>query len=226
MSERQSDEPLARVLFGTGGGSRRLRGAAVVAILVHFALFAIVFPHQERVFDVETRDATVIRRYEPPRPPEPPKPVRKHTTRVPIPDASPEEPEVLLEEMKEIEQPTVPPETEFVVGMPASTPDPAALRDAMEMETEGLLPPRLRRRVRPEYDPQRARRGIQGKVDIQIVVGEGGLVEFARVINSANDEELDKRALAAVQKWEFEPATFAGDAVPVRCMVTINFRIY
>lgn len=216
---------VADVVMGERGEGRQLRAAGVVALLLHFGAFALVIPMQPTTFDLADRDLTVVRRYEPPKPPEVTRPVRKHATRVPIPDATPFEPEPLLEE----EVDPLPPEpatTDYVLGAPVTAPEPAVVADAMDIETDGLAPPRLLRRVPPQYDPERARRGVQGKVDMQIVIGEAGTVEFARVINGTEDDELDRRALEAVQQWEFAPAMLAGVAVPVRAMVTINYRIY
>lgn len=216
---------VADVVMGERGEGRQLRAAGVVAILLHFGAFALVIPMRATTFDLESRDLTVVRRYEPPKPPEVTRPMRKHATRVPIPDATPFEPEPLLEEEAD-PLPKEAPTTEYVIGAPVSAPEPAVVRGAVDIDTAGLAPPRLVRRVSPQYDPERARRGIQGKVDMQIVIGEAGTVEFARVVNGTEDEELDRRALEAVQQWEFEPATLAGVAVPVRAMVTINYRIY
>lgn len=220
------DRSLADVVLEDRGESRQLRGAAIVALLFHFAVFAMVVPFDARIIDFETREATVIKRYRPPLPPEVKKPVRQHRTRVPIPDLTPFDPEPLLDEEVEFETPPESADTEFVVAGPVAMPEPTEILNAVDIETEGLEPPRLVRRVPPQYDPERARRGVQGKVDLQIVIGQLGLVEFARVINGTDDDELDRRALEAVRQWEFEPATMQGEAVTVRAMVTINYRIY
>lgn len=220
------NESVADVLFASRGESRRLRTAAIAAILVHFAIFAVVVPAHRRIFDVKSRQAVVIRRYRPPKPPEVTKPVHKRVSRVPIPDPTPDEPELILEESLDEIVPPPDPDTEFVVTAPSSVPEPEELSAAVDMSTEGLEPPRPIRRVQPRYDPERARRGVQGRVDIQIVIDESGKVEFARVINGTEDEELDRLAVVAVRQWEFAPATLSGEAVPVRAVVTINYRIY
>lgn len=219
-------ESVADIVFAPRGESRRLRAAGVVAIVLHFAAFAVIFPVSKPVYDLESRQAVVIKRYRPPTPPEVKRPVTRRVSRVPIPDPTPDEPEMLLEELPEELTPPPEPDTEYLVSMPTSRPDPPELAGAMDMDTTGLLPPRPIRRVQPEYDPERARRGVQGKVDIQIVIDEAGRVEFARVINGTEDEELDRLAMVAVQQWEFAPATLSGEAVPVRAVVTINYRIY
>lgn len=227
--DKERSEPVrgsvADVVLGDRGEGRQVRGAAVIALLVHFLLFALVLPYEPRVFDMEAEAATVIRRYKPPKPPEITKPRRKQATRVPIPDATPYEPEPLMDE-EEIVPPPVAPSTNYVLGAPVGLPDPPEIRNAIDMDTEGLAPPRLLHRVRPRYDPQRARRGVQGKVDLQIVIDVTGTVAFARVLNGTEDDILDETALAAVQQWEFAPATLGGDPVAVRATVTINYRIY
>ena len=110
-----------------------------------------------------------------------------------------------------------------MVGPALAPPDPVG---TVDIEAVGLVAPRLLERVVPEYDRGSARRGVQGKADISIIIGADGLVARARMINGTSDEELDQRALEAVLQWRFTPATLDGETVPVRAMVTVNFRIY
>lgn len=219
------DLSVADIVLAPRGESRRLRGAAVAALLAHFVAFAAVLPHSGRTFDVAAREAVVLRRYQPPKPPPKSQPAIRRATRVPIPDATPSEPEPLLE-LEPIIEPSPVADTEFVITAPTGGPEPVEVANAVDIETDGLQPPHPLRRVQPRYDPERARRGIQGRVDIQIVIDEAGMVRFARVLNGTEDEELDRLAMEAVRQWEFTPATLSGTVVPVRAVVTINYRIY
>lgn len=77
--------------------------------------------------------------------------------------------------------------------------------------------------VDPTY-PDSAR-GLHagGKVVVEIVVGKDGRVKDAAVRKGVY-WALDDAALAAVRKWEFEPATLDGKPVEVIFDVTFVFR--
>ena len=62
--------------------------------------------------------------------------------------------------------------------------------------------------------------------DVEIVISTEGIVSLARNLNSTTDDVLDEAALAAVRQWVFEPGSLHGELVPVRAIVTINFRVY
>lgn len=217
---------LSEVYFGEDRGHRPLRWAAVVAIAAHFIAFMLVLPDLSRDLPDLSRDLTVIKRYKPP-PPEQVerKQVKRTATRVPIPDPTPNDPEPIVPDEPE-ELPQIPVDTIYIADLPISSPLPRDFLDALDMETADLIPPTLVRRVQPRYDRDRARRGIQGSVDLQILIDDAGRVTFAQVVNSTGDEELDRLALDAVQQWEFTAAILDGVAVAVRAVVTINFRIY
>ncbi len=223
---RSPSETLLNIGFADRGEARGIKWAGIAALLAHFLTFvAVIQVGPSFQIDIDPREITVVRRYTPPEPPESVKKVvrRRKANRVPIPDASPDEPELILpEEVFIPEDERV--DSEFIATgplIPGPPPPPA-----FEMDTDALNPPRLLECVEPEYDRDRARRGVQGTIDIEIVIGPRGTVVFTRVINSTSDEELDRSALAAVEKWTFEPAELNGEPVPVRAVVTINFRIY
>lgn len=218
-------DQLSAIYFG-GHDGRRLKWAAVVAIAAHMLLFTVMLPDFSRDLPDLTRDLMIIKRYEPP-PLEQVerKQVKRAATRVPIPDPTPTELEPIMPDEDE-ELPDLPVDTVFIADQPLSSPLPGDFLDALDMETVNLQPPRVKHRVQPRYDRERARRGIQGSVDLQILVDAAGLVTFARVVTGSGDDELDRLALEAVRQWEFVPAVLEGTPVAVRAVVTINFRIY
>ena len=117
--------------FGSEVGEDRqsMKIAWIGALILHFALFIIVFPEfQTTVAEVETKEAVVIKRYKPPEPPkeQPKKKItRRRTSRVPIPDPTPDEPEpITAEETDFIETDMTQTTSEFVVGMPSGGPQP------------------------------------------------------------------------------------------------------
>lgn len=226
--ERTASGHLAEMCFAPRPGRiRRRQYAAIFAIIAHFIFFGLVFPEFDYFVPDERRQAVILRKYEPPKQrPNERKVVRKRVTPVPIPDPTPDDPEPIVLDETVFEPPIAPADAEFVADLPVSSPMPPDFLSAYDMETDNLIAPRPRRRVQPRYDRDRARRGVQGTVDIQVVINAEGLIGFAQIINGTNDDELDRLALEAVRQWEFTPAILDERPVPVRAVVTINYRIY
>ncbi len=84
-------------------------------------------------------------------------------------------------------------------------------------------PPRVLFRVRPRYPAAAAEAGIQGRVELLVLVDEAGRVEDVRV--EAGPEELRRAALDAVEAWRFTPGRRAGRAVKVWCRQVIGFTL-
>ena len=206
--------------------SRQLKWACAWALAIHFVLFAVVMPTSGTAdFAFDKAQATVIRRYKPPEI-ERPKTTRKRrkAPAVPIPDPTPSdyEPLVTEEDLREF-APEDDVDVIYNYGMPSGVGPPA---QGIPIETDGLVLPALLEQVEPDYDADRARRGVQGAADVEIVISTEGIVSLARILNSTTDEILDEAALVAVRQWIFEPGTLHGELVPVRAIVTINFRVY
>lgn len=87
----------------------------------------------------------------------------------------------------------------------------------------GVSPPRIIRKVEPEFSPLARAEHIQGTVVLQLVVTEKGRAAEIQVISPLG-YELDERAIAAIQQWEFVPGQKNGVPVPVRATIEVNFR--
>lgn len=87
----------------------------------------------------------------------------------------------------------------------------------------GVTPPRVIRKVEPEFSPLARANQIQGTVVIQLIVSEGGRAAEIQVISPLGFG-LDESAIAAIQKWEFFPGQKDGKAVPVWATIEVNFR--
>jgi len=87
----------------------------------------------------------------------------------------------------------------------------------------GVTPPRLLRKVEPEYTPSARADHIQGTVILQIVVNEKGRAADISVLSPLGFG-LDEKAQAAVEKWEFAPGMKGGIHVKILAEVMINFR--
>jgi len=70
--------------------------------------------------------------------------------------------------------------------------------------------------------PERAKRlGIEGWVNLKVVVSEEGYVEDAKVVASEPEGVFDKSTLKAAYSWRFTPGTI--DGVPVKTHWTRKF---
>jgi TonB family protein len=93
----------------------------------------------------------------------------------------------------------------------------------------GVVPPRVRREVRPIYTSAALRAKLQGIVGIDVVVMPDGTVDRARVVDSLDPAlGLDAAAMTAARRWTFEPGsgTLNDQAVPVIVRLKLEFRIH
>jgi TonB family protein len=75
-----------------------------------------------------------------------------------------------------------------------------------------------------EYPPSAARRGVEGRVYMQVIVNADGTVREANVTRGVSSA-VDDEALRVVEDAEFIPAKVDGKPVPSRTAVWIEFRL-
>ncbi len=100
-------------------------------------------------------------------------------------------------------------------------PGPPAV-DAKVAGRDVSVPPR-RKYVAPEYPADAAAQGIRGIVILEVLIGENGQVESAKVTRSIPG--LDEAAVNAVKLWEYEPTKVAGRFVKVLLSQSITFAL-
>jgi TonB family protein len=90
----------------------------------------------------------------------------------------------------------------------------------------GTFVPQLRELVDPIYPPDAIKSGLEGHVDLEVVVEIDGSVGDVRVIRSpARAASLERAAIAAARKWRFSPAT-ADRGRPVRAVATLTMSFF
>jgi periplasmic protein TonB len=90
----------------------------------------------------------------------------------------------------------------------------------------GVVPPRLRRKVDPQYSADAMRAKIQGLVVVSAVVLPDGSVTDVRVIRSLDRSfGLDLKAIEAARQWRFFPGTRQGEPVPVLVNIELEFNL-
>ena len=88
----------------------------------------------------------------------------------------------------------------------------------------GITPPSLVREVKPAYTEDARRRGLEGDVELEIVVRSDGSVGQVRLLRGLG-AGLDQRAADAVRQWKFSPARRFGTPVDVMVEVAVEFRL-
>lgn len=110
----------------------------------------------------------------------------------------------------------------------ASTPQPVAHLDDGTPVYHcgcGVIPPRLVQHQEPEYSEHARKKKISGTVVLSIIIDSAGTVRDAKVKQSL-EPTLDQQAIAAVDRWKFQPATKGGEPIAVEMEVETSFRIY
>jgi TonB family protein len=77
----------------------------------------------------------------------------------------------------------------------------------------------------PEYSDEARKARYQGSVVLQAVIGADGRPRGLQVLRSLG-MGLDQKALDAVSKWRFTPATKDGRPVAVLVSIEVAFRLY
>jgi len=78
---------------------------------------------------------------------------------------------------------------------------------------------------KPLYPLLARRRGIEGKVILQVRVGPEGDALSVQLHQSSGDDSLDKAALETVRRWRFVPARQGNTPVPATVLVPITFKL-
>lgn len=78
---------------------------------------------------------------------------------------------------------------------------------------------------KPGYPMIARRRGLQGRVLLDVRVSAEGLALFVKVKESSGHDVLDEAAVNAVAHWRFAPARRGGEAVEGTASVPVQFRL-
>jgi protein TonB len=206
---------------------RAVRLGIALAIAFHILLFFIVFPsyYEERVLKVGSTPR--VYRLKQVQFQQPPKPRVRQTVAkpkariVPIPDATPDDPEPLvLEESAEVSEIDFPEIGESVV-VPEGPAGPAI--GPMQISGNVLAPVRIHA-PDPHYPEEARHARVQGVVILQTIIDKLGNVTDVKVLKGL-PSGLTEAAVDAVSSWRFKPATLEGEPVAVYYLVTVSFSV-
>ncbi|HEX5083891.1 MAG TPA: energy transducer TonB [Blastocatellia bacterium] len=104
---------------------------------------------------------------------------------------------------------------------PPPLPLSSQLMENPEMVPESVSQSRAITRVKPDY-PQAARKmNATGKVEVEVIISETGIVIQASAVSG--HLALRAAAVEAARNWVFEPAMFNGAPVKVKSILTFVF---
>jgi len=86
-----------------------------------------------------------------------------------------------------------------------------------------VLAARVVNRVEPKYPEEARAKGIQGAVDLHVVVGTDGAV--LEETATSGDAALVQAAVDAVKQWRYQPTLLNGKAVEVDTRVVVTFSL-
>jgi len=87
----------------------------------------------------------------------------------------------------------------------------------------GVIPPVPRNHVEAEFSDQARREHFSGVCLVSVTVDSEGRPQDPHIVRAIG-HGLDAKALEAVKKYHFKPATKDGVPVPVQITVEVNFR--
>jgi len=77
--------------------------------------------------------------------------------------------------------------------------------------------------VQPDYPAIAKQLKIEGAVELEAVVSEGGAVEKVNIVSG--NPVLTRPAADALKKWKFAPFTADGKTVKAVVPVSLNFKM-
>lgn len=79
--------------------------------------------------------------------------------------------------------------------------------------------------IQPSYPRSAAAAGIEGWVDVELVVSVQGTVREVTVLRAQPRQVFDDAAIGTLKRWRFEPAIVDGEPVEQRIVQRLEFRL-
>lgn len=89
---------------------------------------------------------------------------------------------------------------------------------------EGILPPKLIKKVEPVYPENCVKEGIEGVVILEATTDEEGNIAKVEILRPVHPD-LDRAAIEAVKQWKYAPFIFEGEPRAVVFTVTVSFKL-
>ncbi|MBP2636105.1 MAG: TonB family protein [Firmicutes bacterium] len=86
-----------------------------------------------------------------------------------------------------------------------------------------ITPPKILRKLEPEYPEQARKKQIQGAVTLKVEILASGKATNISILASSGSALLDQTAIDSVRQWSFVPAKDSVTGEPVSCITHIPF---
>lgn len=87
-----------------------------------------------------------------------------------------------------------------------------------------ITAPVAMRRAPVQYPEQAKRQGVEGFVELDVLVDKAGNPTDIKVVRSQPSGLFDRAAIRAMMRWKFQPATSQGQPVAARTRTIIQFK--
>jgi protein TonB len=105
-------------------------------------------------------------------------------------------------------------------------PSPIAVGALVELDDPGVIAPVLDRAFPPTYPPVALRQGLEGTVQLNVLVDETGNVVDTQIVAGAGGRSgLNEAAVSSLRRRKYHPATRDGVPVKVWMPVRVQFRL-
>ena len=217
--------------------------ALTVSVVAHAALLTVIaMPETEIPPSPRTLEVTIV---EPPRPkplaelpkknvapkpaqevrvrPQPqvrtePSPPREPTPVIALPSENPAPPSFTVPQASVEPRPSAP--EPKAAAAPREAPASAPVTTTAASFAAAYL-----RNEPPRYPLVARRSGVEGRVNLKVVVTRDGRAAQVQVHESSGSSALDAAAVEAVRKWQFVPARRGQDTIESSVIVPIVFRL-
>ncbi len=88
-----------------------------------------------------------------------------------------------------------------------------------------LITPTLQERIEPDYPRLAQMAGLEGTVDINLLISKRGKVKIAKVIKSSGYKILDNAAVKFAKRLKFIPAERKGRPIEVWVSWSMNYKL-
>lgn len=110
--------------------------------------------------------------------------------------------------------------------LPASLPAAGLQSDNGPEQPTIEAKPLYRLNPPPDYPPLARRRGLEGTVQLDVLVNSRGGVHEVRLAGTSGHDLLDRAAMAAVQTWLFQPGKRGEQSIDMWVRVPIRFALH
>jgi TonB family protein len=90
-------------------------------------------------------------------------------------------------------------------------------------KTGSIVPPKLVKKVQPDYPAEAQEKRIEGTVKLQVIVRKDGSVTVQNVVEG--DPVLSPAAIEAVRQWRYEPWLLNGQPIEVQTTIDVIFAL-